>query len=502
MKKYFLLLIIAIFTLSCSKKVEVKAKINGGSPLDRIELIEASGVGTLPLINIGLGKDGYFTGSFEAPKNGLYVIDYAGRQGYVYLKGGQKFEFTADANTFPVDLKVIGDAKKNNDFINDVQKSLSTYASKIDMGGLLAKNENDFIKEIKKINTDVEKSMDDIAKKVSPDSDVVKYKKDELRASLLGLMSQYEINHPMAIQNPNFKVSKTFRDYEKSLTEDNDELIKSQPMYRNYILNKLSTDYQTFLAGNKDKNKEAGNSELFSKYLDTRKDLSQVTKDYLLAFIMTQYDISPQLDEKGKIKIEKLIGEKIKDNTIKQDLNKVLFVFSGPKIGTRAEETGMILQDGKSYKFTDNKGKPTLVMFYASWNPYINESAVPVMKEVVNFYKSKLNFTFLNFDDNKEQFIKSSNAMFKGLAGTNVYAEGGINSETAKKWGMFALKMPSFILIDKDGKVASKFYFNLADPSLLAELTKLTGLSAPTQNPNANLQNQLVPNAPQESATK
>jgi hypothetical protein len=35
------------------KKVEVKGKITGGSPLERIELIEASGVATLPLINIG-----------------------------------------------------------------------------------------------------------------------------------------------------------------------------------------------------------------------------------------------------------------------------------------------------------------------------------------------------------------------------------------------------------------------------------------------------------------
>jgi PBP1b-binding outer membrane lipoprotein LpoB len=43
MKKYLLLFIIAVFAVSCSKKVEVKGKITGASPLERIEFIEASG---------------------------------------------------------------------------------------------------------------------------------------------------------------------------------------------------------------------------------------------------------------------------------------------------------------------------------------------------------------------------------------------------------------------------------------------------------------------------
>jgi hypothetical protein len=57
------------------------------------------------------------------------------------------------------------------------------------------------------------------------------------------------------------------------------------------------------------------------------------------------------------------------------------------------------------------------------------------LKEVVNFYKSKMNFVFVNVDDTKDQFIKTSNAMFKGIPGTNVYAEGGLSSDIAKKYG-------------------------------------------------------------------
>ncbi|MDO5577189.1 MAG: hypothetical protein Q4F84_08925, partial [Fibrobacter sp.] len=72
------MILLAVLAVSCSKKIEVKGKVTGGSPLNRIELVEASGVGTLPLVNMGVDKDGNFSGSFDAPKDGMYVISYAG----------------------------------------------------------------------------------------------------------------------------------------------------------------------------------------------------------------------------------------------------------------------------------------------------------------------------------------------------------------------------------------------------------------------------------------
>ncbi|WP_238554935.1 hypothetical protein [Chryseobacterium sp. P1-3] len=122
MKKYLLLFIITVFVMSCSKKVEVKGKITGSSPLERIEFVEASGVGTLPLVNIGLDKNGNFSGSFEAPKDGMYVINYAGRQNLIYLERGQKVNISGNGATFPNEYIITGDAKKNNDFLQGSQK--------------------------------------------------------------------------------------------------------------------------------------------------------------------------------------------------------------------------------------------------------------------------------------------------------------------------------------------------------------------------------------------
>ena len=102
-----------------------------------------------------------------------------------------------------------------------------------------------------------------------------------------------------------------------------------------------------------------------------------------------------------------------------------------------------------------------------------------------------MDFIYVNLDDTKDQFVKTSKAMLQGMAGTNVYADGGMNSQIAKDLGIYGFKLPSFIMIDKEGKVASKFFYNLGDPELVTILDKLTGLKAPMA-PEATLQNDLI----------
>jgi len=107
MKHYLVLLVLALFATSCSKTVDFKGTVKGGSPLERVEFIEASGVATLPLVNVGVDKDGNFSGSFDAPKDGMYVMTYAGKENLIYLKQGQKLEISGNADTFPKNLPLL-----------------------------------------------------------------------------------------------------------------------------------------------------------------------------------------------------------------------------------------------------------------------------------------------------------------------------------------------------------------------------------------------------------
>ncbi|SIP97595.1 Thiol-disulfide isomerase or thioredoxin [Chryseobacterium sp. RU37D] len=488
MKKYLLLFIIAVFAMSCSKKVEVKGKITGGSPLERIEFIEASGVATLPLINIGVNKDGTFSGSFDAPKSGMYVVSYGGKQNLIYLKGGQKLEISGNGMTFPSEYVITGAAKKNNDFFTATQKYLSTYAQTVNMNELIMKDEKTFLKGIEKVQADINKNIDENVKKFNPDNELIEWKKNDLSSTLLTIMNQYDVTHKQ-MGNPSFKVTKAFTDFENKLQENKEVMVKENPFYRQYLLGKMNPDFQKYAEANSKGKTDITTSELFTEYLKkNQKDLSQTAKDYLLAFVMAQSDIHPGSPEKTVEKIKKIIDTDIKDATIKEDLKKIQFAINGFKIGEPAPEGALLKQDGKAYKLSENKGKPYMISFYASWNPYIGEATVPVLKEVVNFYKSKMNFVYVNLDDTKEQFVKTSSSLLKGITGVNVYGEGGLNSEIAKKYGVYGFKLPCFIVVDKDGKIASKPFFNLGDPELVTVLDKQTGLSAPKVNPNVQLQ--------------
>lgn len=473
----------AIFAISCSKKVEIKGKVTGGSPLERLEIIEAAGVGTLPLVNLGVNNKGEFSGNFEAPRDGMYIITYGRNSNMIYLKGGQTLNISGDAANFPAVFAITGDAKANNDFIREAQSAFENYATKIQMQQLLAKDEKAFISEFKKIKNEIFKLIDDTAKQLNADKSATEYKKDEAIARLAGLLDAYEENHGQATANPNFKVSEDFKKLKEEVTENQERLVKNFPIYREYLLNKLNADFQTFLSKQNINQAEPPLiSEFFAKYLQTRKDLSSTKKDYFLAYVLSQSDLNFMNTNKYD-KITKLIEENISDSKIKKDLKELQMVLMGHKAGT-TPDLNLVSTDGGSKSLSDIKGKPTLVTFYASWNPNISIVTTPVLKEVTDYYKTKMNYVYINLDDTKEQFQKTSSSLLKGFNGTHYWVEGGINSEAARNFGLYGFKIPSYIILDANGKLYGRPYFNLGDPEFVQTMTKLTGIQAPAISQN------------------
>lgn len=481
MKKILSLLMMIVMLVSCSKKVEVKGHISGANPLDRVEIVEASGVATLPLVSLPVDNKGDFSGSFEAPKNGMYVIGYGGNINMVYLKAGQKLEISGEVGTFPTDMKISGEAKANNDFLKKAEETFKNQASKIDVQKLLTEKEDAFITQYKKIQDDLIKLIEEDAKKLKADAEVLDYKKMDTRIKLVGLLEMYEKNHAMATANVQYKPSAKFLELKKEVTKDGDKMVQESPMYREYLLSTLNADFQAF-AQPKMMN-ASGNapliSELFAQFLKNRKELSTTAKDYLFAYIISQADINYQNTKKYD-KINKLIEDNVQDKQVKTNLKELQKVLMGFKEST-APDLSIIKADGKKTNLSEIKGKPTMVFFYASYNPNIAITTIPTLKDINTNYKSKLNFVFINIDDTKEQFVKTSSAMLKDFIGENYFIEGGINSNEARKFGLYSFKIPNVILLDKEGKLVGRPYFNLGDMELATELQKLTGIKVPEQ---------------------
>lgn len=332
MKKYLLLFVIAIFVMSCSKKVEVKGKIAGSSPLERIEFVEASGVATLPLMNIGLDKDGNFTGNFEAPKDGMYLMNYAGKSNLIFLKGGQNIQISGNSATFPNEFTLTGDGKADNEFYQACQKYLMSYAQTLDIQAITNEKLPFFLKEIKKIESDLNKNVEENTKKFNPSKEMIEWKKNDVKTAILNVMVGFEmVQKQMNLSNPSFKMAKEFTDYENKLLENKEDMVQSSPFFRQYLLTKISQDFQKY-AENKAKGKtDVVTSELFNDFLKTKKDLSQTTKDYLLAFVIAQADLRLGTNPKTATKVSEIIEKDIKDSEIKEDLKKMQFAMQRPK---------------------------------------------------------------------------------------------------------------------------------------------------------------------------
>ena len=455
MKKYFLLILFAVFAISCSKKDLVfTGKINNPAPLSRIELIDVSSVATLPIANIGIDEKGNFSDTISVKKDGIYALVYQGKVNFLYLKNGENLNLEGNGSTFPEDLKISGKGQANNEFLIESQKFITSYFSKLNQA-VLAKNENDFIKEIEKYSADINKKLDEIAKSKNADKDVIEWKKSDLMVNLLMISSQYEMMHGQITQ-----------------------FIKEFPAYRQYLLGKLEPDFRKFATPYLNDTKTT-QTEVFLKFLETRKEFSQEQKDYLAAYIATQFDLHPQNDKIEQVL--KAINEKVKSENIKKDLEKVHSAIVGPKVGSALPEVNFTKQDGKAYKISELKGKPTLLIFYSSFAPNIVQSAA-ALKEITEFYKSKLNVAYVNMDDDAKQFQKTSKSLFGGFTGVNLYAKGGLKSEVAQQLHIYGFKLPSFVVLDKDGKVGSKTILGLSNiqlTELIDILNKQTGMSAP-----------------------
>lgn len=460
MKKLFLVFTLTVLVISCSKKVEIKGKINNVSPLDRIEIIDYSGIINLPLLNIGINEKGEFSGSLEIPKNGMYAISFHNEIAFIYIERGQTIHISSDA--FP-SITITGDAKANNDFIKIFDDEYRSITSKIDVSSIIEKTENEFIKEIRNIYSNLEKILEKNAKNFGASENVIKYKKDDLQIAIAGLVNAYKQYHTNI--NPKFTPSKNLKNLSNEFLINKDRKIKTLPIYRTFLLNGISSDFNTFAL------KEKGSIiEAFTKFLKTQTELTQTEKDYLYGNVLAQTQINPD-SIANYDKVSQWINN-ISNKEVKQNLKTLQTALMGQKTGV-SPHLNLKSVEGKRVQLADFKEKPTLLTFHASWNPSIT-SAFSSLKEIMNLYKDKVQFIYINLDDTKEQFEKTNQLTLKELGEKSYWVEGGINAEQVKKMGVYSFRIPSYIILDKNGKIYDRPFFHIDDPDFIKIMNKLT----------------------------
>lgn len=195
----------------------------------------------------------------------------AGQMTTFYLKKGQNLQITSDANDFEGKFKISGDAKANNDFLANTEKKFQEIMSGINQNEWLTKDEKAFLESVKKLETQLNKAIDDEAKKINADKEVVNYKKDETKIQLASIVEIYGKVHGRISGNVAYKPSQALLDYKKEMTKENDRLVKQFPQYRSFLLESIGEDFDAF-AQKQNPTDDMMMTELFGKYLETKKD--------------------------------------------------------------------------------------------------------------------------------------------------------------------------------------------------------------------------------------
>ncbi|MDL1912912.1 MAG: hypothetical protein FDW93_00025 [Bergeyella sp.] len=491
MKKFWVFFVVVVSLVSCSKEVEIGGNVTNASSMDRIELIETSGISTLPLVNVGINEKGNFSARVQLPKNGMYVLAIGGKVIPLYIERGQKVDISGDMATIAEKYIISGDAEKNNDFLRSFDAEFKKYTETLSVEDLIKKNEKKFISLFEKIHREILQLVEKEAQKYKADDDVSNFKKLEIDAKLVSLLDSYEQNHGAFAGDRTYKVSKKFRDLYKNITKDNDRMVREIPIYRSYKVNKLGTDFQTFVTEKYGKaSMPPLMSEAFGKFLSQRKDLSPTEKDFFYALVISQTDLN-YANVRNYDKIARLIDKYVVDKKIKKELKTLQKVLMGVTRAGNVPNLKIENSVGVKTNIGDlNNKKPTLIMFYASYNPNLSLTTLPILKKINELYSSKLDFVFVNLDDKKDIYLKTIDTLLKGMTGSNYYVHGGINSDEAKRFGLYAFKLPNFILIDKNERLVGREYFSLEDPEFLENLEKLTGKK---ENVSELLKNDNIP---------
>lgn len=142
------------------------------------------------------------------------------------------------------------------------------------------------------------------------------------------------------------------------------------------------------------------------------------------------------------------------------------FSASSTEVKEPAPSFALALLDGKSFQFSEHKGKPVLINFFASWCLPCRDE-MPVLEKIVRNYQPKgVVFLGIAVDDTEEKmkdFVKRYDVTFPvGLDKT---------AEIQKSFGLYGI--PTTYFIDRNGIINYSHSGVVTEELLQHELDKL-----------------------------
>lgn len=372
--------------------------------------------------------DGKF--SFDiALDQGYYYLSIGDESSTIYLKKDHDLQVSVDYNEYDETIEFSGKGAEASNYLSRKSK---INGSGDDLKAFFLEDPKAYKKNVLALDKKLKKELAKF--KVSED-----FKKDEIE----NMKYQYFYYIYKFAQFQDFYFEKTIAQPEEFVQEvaninyDDASLYARIPYYR-YLAERKWHD---LIAEKKSYN------EMRNKFYEiTTRELQGKV------FVDCYYSISRD-DEKAEdyykmIKYNSTSKEFIK--SAKEEYDKVKNLQKGKKSPLFNYED----IDGNKVALADLKGKYIYIDVWATWcKPCIAQ--IPDLKQLEHDYRNE-NIAFVSISVDKPKAKEKWKAMVKkkGLAGIQLFADNGFDSEFIDTFGISSI--PSFILIDPEGKIVQR----------------------------------------------
>lgn len=372
----------------------------------------------------------------------------------IYVANGN-LNFTIDLKEFDETIKYTGSVANENNYLASKMLDLESYKGEKRM--YLDKEEKEFLDSL-----DIKYSaLDNTLQHSSLNQEFRRIQLKNNRYERWQTMMMYPSYHPHFTKKENFKPSE---DYYKFLTQIN---VNDKESVGSSEYLALLNDYFNYREDKK-----------IGKITDANYDDSRIGK---LELIRQQVYVPEIRDELVKMDYKFMLGKTGKFEELKNayiqtvhnpELKKEIEVYAnrlnGLREGNPAPAFSLENNKGEKKSLSDYRGKYVYIDVWATWcGPCKRE--LPFYEEVKKQYKGKnIEFVSVCVWDKKDAWTKFLTD--KNLNGEQLFNE---QSSTEFTENYMVEGVPTFVLIDREGKLISRDAERPSDPALKVRLNKL-----------------------------
>ena len=397
---------------------------------------------------IKVQETGKFSDTLNILETGMYSFYDGAEISHFYLKKGYNINLTIDAKQFDETIKYTGIGSENNNFL--AKKYLINEQELGDYSKTYSLNEQEFYKK----QTDVKDKYFNLLNKLT-DKDFVNEQKKLINYDYLISLSLFESYHQYFTKDTKFKVSKDFLKPLNNIDYTNEQDYKTNKKYKTLVnghylknINDISKIDNTLISIKNIKNKTIKNG-------------------VIIQLMNSFFNINNE-------NITALYNSIIKNCTDKAYIDKFTKQYNLLKKLLKGNESPKFSYkdiNGKIINLNDFKGKIVYIDVWATWcSPCRRE--IPFLKKLEKNYHGKdIVFISISIDKAKDYDKWQKMVKEKELKGYQLFADNDWESDFIKAYQIRGI--PTFILINKKGKIISASAKRPSNPELKTQLDSL-----------------------------